>query len=135
MSWKETTMVARRLQARHTEITVKMDFAPTDYQHMAGLVVMYDSYNFFYLHMTADDSSHRELRIIYRDNKDFFDPLNGGMLDCSNLADEHYAAMGHEGHTGTFVGMACQDLSGCVEGEVCFADFAYMTYTEVSHEP
>ncbi|MBE6557960.1 MAG: glycoside hydrolase family 43 protein [Ruminococcaceae bacterium] len=163
-SWNETTLVGRRLQAHRTETTVKMDFAPGDYQHMAGLAVMYDSYNFFYLHMTADDRGHRELRIIYRDNKDFFDPLNGGfvtipdegsvwlrarlegtelrflyatdgknytpiggVLDCANLSDEHYAAMGHEGHTGTFVCMACQDLSGCVEGDVCYADFESMT--------
>ncbi len=167
-SWNETSLVARRLCAHHTETTVKMDFAPTDYQHMAGLVVMYDSYNFFYLHMLGRDDGGRELRIIYRDNKDFFDPLNGGsvalpdggsiwlraevdrtalrffysvdgegftpiggVLDGSNLCDEHYAAMGHEGHTGTFVGMACQDLSGCVTGEVCHADFEWMTYREL----
>ena len=168
-SWNESTMVARRLQAHRTETTVKMDFAPTDYQHMAGLAVIYDSYNFFYLHVIGREDGGREVRIICRDNKDFFDPLNGGAeaipdegsiwlracvngtelrffystdgvdftpiggaLDCSNLADEHYHAMGHEGHTGTFVGMACQDLSGCAEGDVCFADFEWMEYRELN---
>lgn len=167
LSWNETTLVARRLCAHHTKTTVKMDFSPADYQHMAGLTVMYDSYNFFYLHVLGTDEGGRELRIIYRDNMDFFDPLDGeavalpdsgsiwlsaevdhttlrfsysvdgehftaigGALDCSNLCDEHYAAMKHEGHTGTFVGMACQDLSGCVEGDVCFADFHLMAYRE-----
>ena len=33
-------------------------------------------------------------------------------LDCSNLCDEAYGVIGHEGHTGTFIGMACQDLTG-----------------------
>lgn len=168
LSWNETTLVARRLQSHRTETTVKMDFAPKDYQHMAGLTIMYDSYNFFYLHVLGTDEGGRELRIIYRDNKSFFDPLNGGsvalppsgciwlraelldtallfsystdgerftpiggVLDCSNLCDEHYAAMDHEGHTGTFVGMACQDLSGCVEGDVCFADFHFLSYREI----
>jgi xylan 1,4-beta-xylosidase len=35
-----------------------------------------------------------------------------GALDCSNLSDEAYSEIGHEGHTGTFIGVACQDLSG-----------------------
>lgn len=35
-----------------------------------------------------------------------------GTLDCSDLSDEAYFDIGHEGHTGTFIGMACQDLSG-----------------------
>lgn len=169
-SWNETTVVARRLYAHRTVTTVKMDFSPGDYQHMAGLTVMYDSYNFFYLHALGTDDGGRELRIIYRDNKEFFDPLGGGVvalpdegsiwlrarvegtelrffyatdgenfipiggvLDCSNLADEYYKDMGHEGHTGTFVGMACQDLSGCVEEEVCFADFEYMAHVEIEN--
>ena len=33
-------------------------------------------------------------------------------LDSSNLCDEAYGVIGHEGHTGTFIGMACQDLTG-----------------------
>lgn len=45
-------------------------------------------------------------------------------LDCSNLSDEAYSLIGHEGHTGTFIGMACQDLSG----NHLYADFEYFEY-------
>jgi xylan 1,4-beta-xylosidase len=48
----------------------------------------------------------------------------GGALDCSDLSDEAYGEIGHEGHTGTFIGMACQDLSG----RGLYADFESFTY-------
>ena len=48
----------------------------------------------------------------------------GGLLDCHDLSDEAYSDIGHEGHTGTFIGMACQDLSG----KNLHADFESFTY-------
>ena len=48
----------------------------------------------------------------------------GGDLDISSLSDEAYGEIGHEGHTGTFIGMACQDLTG----KHLHADFEYMEY-------
>ena len=47
-----------------------------------------------------------------------------GLLDCSDLSDEAYSDIGHEGHTGTFIGMACQDLSG----KNIPADFEFFAY-------
>ncbi len=164
-SWHEQSLVARRLQHFKAEIIVKMEFVPTSFQHMAGLVVMYDTYNFFYLHVTGNDEGGADLHLIDRQNMTFHHALNGegigvdcqkpiwlrvnvdharlqfsyatdgetfypvgGELDGSYLADEAYSLMGHEGHTGTFVGMACQDLSGGHDGQVCFADFHFMSY-------
>ena len=164
-SWHEQSLVARRLQHIKAEVTVKMAFAPTSFQHMAGLVLMYDTYNFFYLHVTGNDEGGAELHLIYRQNMTFHHPLGGegievdasqpiwlrvkvdhdrllfsyatdgenyhpvgDWLDGSYLADEAYRLMEHEGHTGTMVGMACQDLSGGQDGEVCFADFYAMSY-------
>lgn len=51
-----------------------------------------------------------------------------GTLDCSDLSDEAYFDIGHEGHTGTFIGMACQDLSG----RRLHADFEYFTYKRLA---
>lgn len=51
----------------------------------------------------------------------------GQRMDCSNLADEGYSEIGHEGHTGTLVGMACQDLSGRRQ----HADFFSFTYKDI----
>ena len=52
----------------------------------------------------------------------------GGELDCSNLSDEAYGDIGHEGHTGTFIGMCCHDLSGGEIDPACYADFEFFTY-------
>ena len=51
----------------------------------------------------------------------------GQVMDCSNLADEGYSEIGHEGHMGTLVGMSCQDLSG----KCNFADFFNLTYQDL----
>jgi len=51
----------------------------------------------------------------------------GGELDCSDLSDEAYFEIGHEGHTGTFIGMACQDLSG----QKAHADFEFFSYKPI----
>lgn len=162
-SLNRQSLVARRLDAFSAEATVKMEFAPTDYQQMAGLTVFYDTFNFFYLYLSAaeDGNSSRELRMLARDNLRFYEPIRGGVsvgdattlwlrvqveglslsfsysldgegftpiggvLDGSDLSDEAYFDIGHEGHTGTFIGMACQDLSG----RRLHADFERFTYT------
>lgn len=125
-----------------------MEFAPEDFQQVAGLTVFYDTFNFFYLFLSSTGEGENEIRILVRDNLRFYDPLNGGVpagktekawlrawtqdltiqfsysldgkafipvaspLDASDLSDEAYFGIGHKGHTGTLIGMACQDLSG-----------------------
>lgn len=162
-SWNRQSLVARRLDTYHAEATTKLEFHPGDFQQMAGLTVFYDTYNFFYLYLSADENGNRELRMLVRDNLKFYDPLMhgvpvdgastvwlrvtvhdltlqfsysldgetftdiGGVLDCADLADEAYGAIGHEGHTGTFIGMACQDLTG----NQLPADFESFTYKKL----
>jgi len=161
-SWNTQSMVARRLQHHFAESTVKMEFHPKNFQQMAGLTVMYDTYNFFYLYMSRGDNDDNVLRVFVRDSLKFYNPLMKGIsignasvvwlkvrieecaltyyysldgdnfipmcepLDCSNLSDEAYVDIGHEGHTGTFIGMCCQDIAGT--GERCYADFEFMSY-------
>lgn len=163
-SWNQQSLVARRLQHFHTQSTTALTFDPLSFQQMAGLTVMYDTYNFFYLYMSRDEESGQNaLRIIVRDNLKFYNPIEGGrvlignnthaylrvdiddlelrfsysldgeqftpiggVLDGSDLSDEAYGEIGHEGHTGTFVGMACQDLSG----QGLHADFRFFEYKE-----
>lgn len=50
----------------------------------------------------------------------------GETLNCSNLSDEAYCKINHEGHTGTFIGMACQDLTG-LKNYADFLSFEYKT--------
>ena len=161
-SWNTQSLVARRLQHHFAEATVKMEFHPKNFQQMAGLTVMYDTYNFFYLYMSRGDDGDNVLRVFVRDSLKFYNPLMKGVsigdcstvwlrvrveecaltyyysldgisftpmcnaLDCSNLSDEAYCDIGHEGHTGTFIGMCCQDIAGT--GERCYADFEFMSY-------
>ena len=54
----------------------------------------------------------------------------GGELDCADLSDEAYGEIGHEGHTGTFIGMCCHDLSGGEIDPACHADFEFFTYKQ-----
>ena len=163
-SWNEQVMVGRRLQAFHTTSTTYVELEPKTFQQMAGLSVIYDTYNFFYLYMSRDEeSSQNALRIIVRDSLKFYNPVPdgrvligdatgvylraelddltlkfsysldgeryfeiGGALDCSNLSDEAYCDIGHEGHTGTFVCMCAQDLTG----NHLHADFKFFEYKE-----
>lgn len=67
--------------------------------------------------------NHLSLDFLYSlDGKNFIKIVS--KLDCSNLSDEAYSLIGHEGHTGTFVGVACQDLTG----NHLYADFEYFEY-------
>lgn len=163
-SWNKQALVGRRLQHTNAKITVKMEFEPVNFQQSAGLCVMYDTYNFFYLYVSHDDIKGKVIRIIIRDNLKFIDPLMTGIpvkentpvylrveinglslcfyysydgenfsqtgeaLDCSDLCDEAYADIGHEGHTGTFVAMACQDLSAGESADRAYADFESFKY-------
>ncbi len=159
-SLNKQSLVAKRLDCFNAQATIKMQFNPSNFQQMAGLTVFYDTFNFFYLFMSATDDKSHELRVLVRDNLNFYNPIKNGInigdndtvwlraivsglslsfyysldgnnfipictdCDCKNLSDEAYAEIGHEGHTGTFIGMACQDLSG----EAIFADFESFEY-------
>ena len=54
-----------------------------------------------------------------------------GELDCSDLSDEAYVDINHEGHTGTFIGMCCQDQSTGENENRCFADFKSFEYKKL----
>lgn len=168
-SWNNQSLVARRLEHFNVEVTTRLEFDPKTFQQMAGLTVIYDTYNFFYLYMSNNEEGENVLRICVRDSLKFYNPigyvsindaksvylrakinedslsfyysLDGesytelcSELDCSNLSDEAYGDIGHEGHTGTFVGMACQDLTGGNGGEVAHADFEFFEYKVLSRE-
>ncbi len=166
-SWNNQAMVARRLQSHHAEATIEMEFAPRNFQQMAGLSVFYDTYNFFYFYMSSEDGIDNYLRVIARDNMRFYNPLNKSVpigknnrvwlrakinecsldfyyslngedfikmcdtLDMSNLSDEAYVDIGFEGHTGTYIAMACQDLSCTDKSKCSYADFKNITYKEL----
>ncbi len=160
-SFFDLSLVARRLDCFTAQATTKLFFSPENIQQSAGLTVYYDSFNFFYLYVTADEEGNTELRILVSDNLRFYNPIDnfsiqvnnpspiwlrvnidklslefscsldgdhfeniGGKLSCANISDEAYSDIGFQGHTGTFVGITCQDLSG----NNLHADFESFSY-------
>jgi xylan 1,4-beta-xylosidase len=57
-------LVARRQQAFRYTATTSLDFDPAHFQHAAGLVCYYNSGKLHYLHVTADETIGRHLRVL-----------------------------------------------------------------------
>jgi len=49
------SLVARRVQAFHTETQTALEFDPSNFQQMAGLVCYYNTGHYHYLHIHGDD--------------------------------------------------------------------------------
>lgn len=48
-------LVARRLQAFRASVSTCLEFRPDGYQQLAGLILLYDTENFFYLRVSRDE--------------------------------------------------------------------------------
>jgi xylan 1,4-beta-xylosidase len=65
MSLFEQSLVARRQQHLRCSATTKVDFAPRNFQQMAGLAAYYGTRSHAYLHVTAhEDTGARVLRLL-----------------------------------------------------------------------
>ncbi len=158
------TLVARRQTHFQYTAETELDFAPDDFQQMAGLVAYYNAHKHHYLFVSWDEEVGRHLSIqsclgrldlqgdypihatriaipnegpiqlgvdIQRDQLQFRYALGDGVwmpvgpvLDASVLSDEAGKGEGAN-FTGSFVGMACQDLTG----RGAPADFAWFRYS------
>lgn len=139
------SLLARRLTNQQSCVTTSVEFHPSNFQQMAGLVVYYNNRLFHYLYQSHDETLGNSLQIHCCDDGtssfplgsdvvpvpegklflravfdfcnlqfqwsrdgDVFENIGPG-LDASILSDDYGD---HWGFTGTFVGIACQDLSG-----------------------
>ena len=57
-SHHKQTLVARRQQSFFYTAETSMDFEPENFQHMAGLICMYDNTNFYFLNITHRKDHH-----------------------------------------------------------------------------
>lgn len=55
------SMVARRVQSFQTEVTCSVEFTPTTFQQMAGLVCYYNSGHFHYLNIFGNEDGTKKL--------------------------------------------------------------------------
>lgn len=141
----DQAMLARRLSCQQVTATTQLQFAPTSFQQMAGLVVYYNTYLFHYLYLSYDEQigcclqihscddgkssfplgadpvpvpagqltlraklDSTELRFAWSTDGTQFEVIPQ-VLDASILSDDYGV---HWGFTGTFIGLACQDLTG-----------------------
>lgn len=51
----EQSLLARRVQAHHTEASTCIEFSPENFQQMAGLVCYYNTTHYHYLYISGDD--------------------------------------------------------------------------------
>lgn len=152
------SLIARRVQAFDVSAETAVEFQPTTFQQMAGLVAYYDTENHYYLRLSHDEALGRCLNIIATDAArscevlpaDVAVPATGAVgmrltlrgaalqfeyappggdwrpigpvLNGAILSDDH----SHLGFTGAFVGLCCQDISGCR----LHADFPRFVYRE-----
>ncbi len=70
------SLVARRQQAFEYTATTCVEFEPNSFQEMAGLICIYDTYNFYYLYITFDEDIGKCLDIMTCLKGDFDYPLN-----------------------------------------------------------
>ncbi|MEB0261570.1 MULTISPECIES: glycoside hydrolase family 43 protein [unclassified Mucilaginibacter] len=64
----EQSLLARRIQSLKMEAATCLNFSPTSFQQMAGLVCYYNTAHFHYLHISANDKGQRCLQIITHDH-------------------------------------------------------------------
>lgn len=69
------TLIARRWTEFVFEADTKMEFEPKGFKQMAGLICMYDTDNYFYLHVTHDEDLGKCISILTAENKVYGYPV------------------------------------------------------------
>ena len=69
------SLVGVRLAQHRCRIATRLDFSPHTWQQTAGLALYYHHTQFLYLHITADDTGYRVLRLLQADHGKFSLPL------------------------------------------------------------
>jgi xylan 1,4-beta-xylosidase len=84
MGRQRPSLVARRVTATRCELEAVVEFDPRNYRQLAGVTAYYNSRNWYYLHVTADDDGRPVLDLLACDNgrvsivPDVRRPLTGG---------------------------------------------------------
>jgi xylan 1,4-beta-xylosidase len=79
-SFNEQSMVVRRIQSYNFTATTTIDFNPTSFQHLAGLVCYYNTTHFHYLHISVDDSGRRCIQVTSNNLFDTFEALENPIV-------------------------------------------------------
>ncbi|MBN1499178.1 MAG: glycoside hydrolase family 43 protein [Spirochaetes bacterium] len=63
-SYHTQALLARRQQSFVYAAETCLEYEPESFQHMAGLICLYDNTNFYYLHVTRDDDTGKYIDIM-----------------------------------------------------------------------
>ena len=70
------SLIARRQQAFTAEAETAVEFEPTTFQQMAGLVYYYNTNNYYYLHISRDEQLGKCLNIMFSDRGEYDEALD-----------------------------------------------------------
>lgn len=65
------SLIAVRLTEFDMEISTKVEFEPEVFKQMAGLIVLYDTDNYFYLHISHDEDCGKCVTLLKAENKKY----------------------------------------------------------------
>src|SRR5699024_6350009 len=63
----DQSVVARKIQSFYCNVETVVEFEPTDFTHMAGLICMFDEDDLFYLRVSHDGKIGKHLGVIWHD--------------------------------------------------------------------
>ena len=65
------TLIAKRLTEYDMEISTKLEFEPEVFKQMAGLILMYDTDNYLYLHVSRDEDCGKCITLLKAENNKY----------------------------------------------------------------
>ena len=65
------TLIAKRLTGFDMDISAKMEFEPEVFKQMAGLILLYDTDNYLYLHVSMDEDCGKCITLLKAENKKY----------------------------------------------------------------
>lgn len=65
------TLLARRMTEYHMDASCCVDFEPEVFKQMAGLILMYDTENYLYLHISHDEDMGKCIALLKAENKKY----------------------------------------------------------------
>lgn len=65
------TLIAKRLTEFDMDISTKMEFEPEVFKLMAGLILLYDTDNYLYLHVSMDEDCGKCITLLKAENKKY----------------------------------------------------------------
>lgn len=85
------TLIARRMREYHMEASACMEFEPEVFKQMAGLILMYDTDNYLYLHVSHDEDVGKCITLLKAENRKYeylmgYLPLEQEKAVCLKLA-------------------------------------------------